>query len=80
MAKRKPLAVGDTVAYTAQWLRSTGEYVGPLGHAKGHIVALDLLGGSLVLATVDWDTEEAPNRVNVANLCKPGPNLRYCSS
>jgi hypothetical protein len=64
-----PLAVGDKVAYSADFLRSVGAYTGPLGTARGTITALEPFSrGAIMLATVDWHNPEIPPKVNVKNL------------
>jgi hypothetical protein len=70
-AKNPKLAVGDRVQYAAAFLRSTGMLTGPLPFAKGVVTHIDpTFGGGL--ATIQWDTPEAPPRVLVANLKKVG--------
>lgn len=69
--RTKPIAVGDQVAMTAAFLRSTGQYTGDVPHAKGIVASLVPLG-SITLAEIDWDTPDMPRRVAVANLCLIG--------
>lgn len=69
-SRSRPIAVGDKVAYSAAWLRSTGQFTGDLPHARGTVTDLKVLSADVVLATVDWQNEEIPNRVNVRNLCR----------
>jgi hypothetical protein len=67
--KTGPLAVGDKVAYSADFLRSVGAYTGPLGTARGTITKLEPFSrGAIMLATVDWHNPEIPPKVNVKNL------------
>ncbi|WP_422923201.1 hypothetical protein [Singulisphaera sp. PoT] len=61
--------MGDTVRYSAQWLRSTGQYAGDICHARGEVTEIKPLGET-TLATIAWDTPNIPERVNVANLEK----------
>lgn len=63
------VAVGDRVAYSRRFLMSTGEHTGPIPFARGVVTDIRRVGG-VELAMVDWDTEEAPEQVNVANLVK----------
>ena len=68
--RAQPVKIGDTVAYTKQWLQSTGSYTGDLPRAKGKITGLKQLGSELTLAEIEWDTPDLPARVNVKNLCR----------
>jgi len=75
------LQVGDRVAYSVQWLKSTGQCHTDIAHAKGRITSFEDLGrGTIRLAVIEWegDTSAFPAKVNVANLAKVGPNPRYC--
>ena len=65
------LAVGDRVMYSATWLRSVGQYSGPMPHARGIIVNIKR-AGPIHLAVIDWDKHNGlvPDRVNIANLEK----------
>lgn len=60
-------AVGDKVAYSAQWLRSTGQFTGDIPHARGTITELKKIG-DITLAIIDWRDPEIPSKVNVRNL------------
>ncbi len=76
------IVVGDRVAYSARWLRSTGQIasVDDIGHARGVVKELKPLG-SITLAIVDWGKwrDVASEKVNVCNLAKVGPNRDYCN-
>ena len=73
------LSIGDRVAYSAEWLRSTGQITGDIGHAKGVITKLANLSKETVLAHIKWENNaEFPGRVNVKNLARVGPNSKYC--
>lgn len=61
--------VGDKVAYSTQFLKSTGEHTGPIPFARGVVKDIRKIGG-VSLATVEWDTPEAPEKVNVFNLVR----------
>ena len=77
---RTELQIGDRVAYSRQWLRSTGHFTGPIPFARGRITAFEPLGRETVLAVIDWDgghSEEIPERVNVGNLAHVGPNVEF---
>ncbi|MDZ4858036.1 MAG: hypothetical protein SGI88_03565 [Candidatus Hydrogenedentes bacterium] len=60
---------GDQVAYSAAWLRSTGQYTGDVPFARGVVKKLVPLGQT-TLAEVDWGNPDIPSRVNVANLSR----------
>jgi hypothetical protein len=61
------IEVGSEVKYSREWLKSTGTYTGELPFAKGKVTAIKDLGG-LQIATIDWNNEEIPARVNVKSL------------
>jgi hypothetical protein len=66
-----PIGAGDKVKVSGKFLRSTGQYTGPIGQAKGVVMALQDLGG-LVLATIKWDRPGVGEKFNVKNLLKVG--------
>jgi hypothetical protein len=66
--RTQKIQVGDTVAYSKEFLRSTGQYTGDVPHARGQVTALISLGNDVTLAEIAWDTPDLPNRVNVRNL------------
>ena len=74
------VSIGDRVAYSAAWLRSTGQQASTddIGGARGVVSGLTKLGG-ITLAEVRWDRGDFPTRVNVQNLAVVGPNTRFCS-
>lgn len=65
------IAVGDKVKVSGKFLRSTGQYTGPVGQAKGVVTGLQDLGG-IILATVVWDRSGVGPKFNVKNLLKAG--------
>ena len=65
------IAVGDIVKYSRDFLRSTGQITGPIPFAEGKVESIKDLGG-LQIATVAWNTEEAPAKINVKNLIRKG--------
>lgn len=79
MARRKALAVGDTVAFKADFVRNVIGLAGEFSRVKGTITALTPPGRPYTLATVKWDNPECPKKVNVKNLCRRGLNYGYCS-
>lgn len=65
-----PVRVGDEVAYSKQFLKSIACYTGDMPRAKGKIAALKELSPEVTLATIEWDRDGLPERVNVRNLVK----------
>lgn len=70
MAKKQAIALGDKVAFSAAFLRSTGQFSGPKPALRGIVAALEDLGGC-VLASVQW-TDGTESRANVLNLARVG--------
>jgi hypothetical protein len=68
--RTQPVKVGDRVAYSKGFLRSTGQYTGDMPAAKGIVTALVPLGTETTLAEIEWDKPDLPARVNVKNLCR----------
>ena len=64
-----PVGVGDTVAYSKRWLQSTGQYTGDVPQARGRVTGIKVFG-DLVLADIEWDKPDLPERVNVKNLSR----------
>ena len=54
MAKKQTFALGDRVAYSATWLRSTGNRTGPLGHLRGTVERVQKFGDNQ-LVVIAWD-------------------------
>jgi len=67
------IQTGDTVAYSKQFLQSTGQLTGDTPFARGKVTGLTTLG-SLVLAEIAWegsaDRADLPGKVNVKNLSR----------
>lgn len=60
---RKPhkYSVGDKVAYSAAWLRSTGNIAGDLPFLRGTIVAIDSTPfGTVQLCIIHWTLNGKP--------------------
>lgn len=76
MGKQFTVEIGDKVAYSAQFLRSTGMAHTPAAHARGVVTEIKPLG-SITLATIAWDNPDIPERVAVPNLAKVGANPRF---
>jgi hypothetical protein len=61
--------LGHRVAFSREFLRSTGQYTDWAPFARGEVVALDEISRGFVLATIRWD--DAPmGTVNVADLVR----------
>lgn len=73
----KPFAIGDKVAYSVQFLRSTGMSHTDAAHARGVITALEKFGGA-ELATIKWD-RDMPERVITPNLAHVGANRKFAN-
>jgi hypothetical protein len=67
--KAQALQVGDTIAYSKQFLQSISAYTGDLPRARGKITALIPVGKEVTLAEIDWNLPDIPPRVNVKILC-----------
>jgi len=63
------IQAGDRVAYSRQWLRSTGQMTGDVPQARGTVTRIEPLG-SISLAVVEWDQPDLPAKVNVKNLSR----------
>jgi hypothetical protein len=64
----QPIKVGDVVGYSKAFLQSTGQYTGDAPFARGKVTALHPLGTETILAEIEWDKPDLPDRVNVKNL------------
>ena len=87
-----PFVAGDRVAYTAKFLKSTGQRTGPAGARRGTVVG-PLPGMGEAFVGVRWDDERLSDHdadpeyrehvrkfgqgVNVANICKPRASLAF---
>lgn len=67
--RTKAVSVGDKVCYSRQFLQSTGQQTGDVPFARGTVTAITKLGETM-LAEIEWNQQDLPNRVNVANLSK----------
>jgi|APSaa5957512576_1039674.scaffolds.fasta_scaffold430352_1 hypothetical protein len=70
MKNRNNIKIGDTVGYSAKWLRSISAITGDLPRAKGVVTAVDRITDTLALAIVDWDIADIPPKVNINNLAR----------
>ena len=71
-SRARPIAIGDKVAYSAAWLRFTGQMAGDIGHARGVVTGLKVLSEDVVLAVIEWNLPDIPEKVNVKNLSRVG--------
>lgn len=60
--KPKIFAINDRVAYSAAFLRSTGQYTGDVPFLRGEIVAVEPIG-ERQLCTVQWSLNGKPVRM-----------------
>ena len=65
------LKIGDRVAYSAGFLRSTGMYTGEEPGMRGIVTGFEDISQGFVLAIVDW-TGHGTRKVNVKNLARVG--------
>jgi hypothetical protein len=70
MRSNRSIRSGDTVAYSAKFLRSISAYTGNLCFAHGKVKFLRRLSAGVFLARVDWDKPGVPGMVNVSNLVR----------
>jgi hypothetical protein len=66
--RTQPIKPGDTVGYSKSFLQSTGQLTGDVPLARGKVIALHPIGQETMLAEIEWDNPDLPNRVNVRNL------------
>ncbi len=66
--RSQPIQVGEIVGYSKAFLQSTGQYTGDAPFARGKVIALHPLGAETILAQIEWDKPDLPDRVNVKNL------------
>lgn len=63
------IEIGDRVCYKASFLRSTGQYSDDIPHARGIVKELKPLGDK-ILAVIEWDKPNIPEKVLITNLSK----------
>jgi hypothetical protein len=66
--RTQPIEVGDTVAYSKDFLLSVGQFTGDAPHARGKVTGLLRVSLEVTLAQIDWDRPGLPTRVNIRNL------------
>lgn len=80
MAKvKKTFSVGDRVAYSAVWLKSTGQYSGLYASLRGTVRAVEPLG-AVQLVTIKWDGHDVASHYHDDGLGRViAPNLTLVS-
>jgi hypothetical protein len=61
------IKVGNRVAYSATWLKATGNHTGRIPFARGRVVEIVEMT-DMRLARVDWNDHCVPDKVCTANL------------
>ena len=80
MYKVPNFAIGDRIAYSVQFLASIGMKHGDMAQGRGIITGIKSHGDTFTLADIAWEKNaDLPERVNVFNLAKVGPNPRFCN-
>lgn len=69
--QRPALRLGDTVGYSAAWLRGPGGYSHILGARRGTVADLCTVGGALFVRVLWHDCDEL-RLVAASNLARPG--------
>jgi len=64
-----PIKVGDRVAYSKAFLRSTGKMTGNVPMARGVVRELTTLG-EITLAEIEWNCPDCASKVSVRNLAR----------
>jgi hypothetical protein len=62
-----PVHAGDKVAYARRFLQSIGCHIGGMASARGQVTAIEPMGEA-ILARVNWDTPDLPDRVDIQYL------------
>lgn len=70
MIKKCNLQIGDRVAYSKNFLKSTGQYTGDIPFARGIVTAIQFIAPTYSLVTVDWNNTDIPGKVCHSNLVK----------
>lgn len=78
MAKSKSFSAGDRVAYSAAFLKSTGQR-GIVPTLRGTVLKVEPLG-VVQLVTIEWDNYHAPSQYHEDGLGRViAPNLTLIS-
>ena len=78
--KTPSFAIGDKVAYSVQFLKSTGMSHTPLAHVRGTVDTIEPFGNGNLIGIV-WDSLAAnyPRKILDHNLALVGPNPRFAN-
>jgi len=73
-SRTSTIQIGDRVAVSARFLRSTGQFTGEICFVRGQVTDLKPLG-EIILATITWEPLngqqlDVPERMAVSNLSK----------
>lgn len=73
---------GETVAWSAAFLKNTGQQTGNAGRERGTVLDRpDILGGmGPDFVVVHWKGRDEPSVVNRCNLARVGPNARFADA
>jgi hypothetical protein len=63
----KLFKIDDSVMFSREFLRSTGQFTGPVPFAKGRVVSVEQLNPKLFIVAVNWGNDVV-NRVLSSNL------------
>lgn len=55
MSESLRVQIGDTVKYSREWLRNTGQITGDVPFMQGEVVALQTLSPQTTIATVEFN-------------------------
>ena len=71
-SKKHTFSIGDRVKYSRDFLRSTGQFSGPVPFAKGTVTEISEFGApGRALVSIQWDgNQELPPRVLNLNLVR----------
>jgi hypothetical protein len=75
----KTFEIGDKVAYSVQFLKSTGQTTGNVPFARGIIKSFKRMGGIHSFCIIEWNDPDIPTLVNPFNLAIVGSNRRFCN-
>lgn len=63
----KLFKIDDSVMFSREFLRSTGQFTGPVPFAKGRVVSVEQLNPKLFIVAVNWG-DNVKTRVLSSNL------------
>jgi hypothetical protein len=63
----KLFKIDDSVMFSREFLRSTGQFTGPVPFAKGRVVSVEQLNPKLFIVAVNWG-DNVKSRVLSSNL------------